>query len=177
MKGYHNRPDATAEVFSDGWFHTGDIGAVDERGFVRITDRKKDLFKTSNGKYVAPSVIETAFKGICPYVSQFVVIGEGRSYASALITLDPEAVTTWAGTHGLGGREYAEIVGSDAARTMVQGYVDQLNGGLNRWETIKRFRLLDRDLSIDEGELTPSLKLRRKTVVERYGDQIDLLYR
>jgi long-chain acyl-CoA synthetase len=176
MRGYHDRPDATAEAFADGWFHTGDIGSVDERGFVRITDRKKDLFKTSGGKYVAPSAIESAFKGICPYVSQFVVLGEGRNYASALVTLDPDAVTAWAGGHGLGGATYADIARSDAARTMVQGYVDELNAGLNRWETIKRFALLERDLTIGDGELTPSLKLRRKTVVERYGPEIDLLY-
>ena len=178
MRGYHNRPDATAEVLTeDGWFHTGDIGSVDERGFVKITDRKKDLFKTSGGKYIAPSIIETMFKGICPYVSQFVVIGDGRNYASALITLDPDAVTQWAAANGMAGKEYAEIVTSDAAQAMVQGFVDELNSGLNRWETIKRFAILDRDLTVDEGELTPSLKLRRKIVVERYGSEIDLLYR
>jgi long-chain acyl-CoA synthetase len=178
MRGYHNRPDATAEVLTeDGWFRTGDIGSVDERGFVKITDRKKDLFKTSGGKYVAPSVIETMFKGICPYVSQFVVIGEGRNYASALITLDPDAVAQWGAANGMAGKEYAEIVTSEPVRAMVQGFVDELNNGLNRWETIKRFTVLDRDLSIDEGELTPSLKLRRKVVVERYGREIDLLYR
>ncbi len=178
MRGYHRRPDATAEVLTpDGWFHTGDIGSVDDRGFVSITDRKKDLFKTSGGKYVAPSVIETRFKGICPYVSQFVVVGDGRHYASALVTLDPEAVSAWAATQGMGGHSYAEVVGSDVARTMVQGYVDELNEGLNRWETVKRFTLLERDLTVDEGELTPSLKLRRKVVVERYGQEIDLLYR
>ncbi|MEO7236976.1 MAG: long-chain fatty acid--CoA ligase [Lapillicoccus sp.] len=178
MRGYHQRPDATAEVLTaDGWFHTGDIGSVDDGGFVSITDRKKDLFKTSGGKYVAPSALETTFKGICPYVSQFVVVGDGRQFAAALVTLDPDAVPGWAQAQGMGGRPYAEIVGSDAAHAMVQGYVDQLNDGLNRWETVKRFALLDRDLSVDEGELTPSLKLRRKVVVERYGAQIDLLYR
>jgi long-chain acyl-CoA synthetase len=178
MRGYHNRPDATAEVLSeDGWFHTGDIGSVDDRGFVTITDRKKDLFKTSGGKYIAPSTIETTFKGICPYVSQFVVIGDGRNYASALVTLDADAVTPWASGNGLAGKGYAEIVTSDAARVMVQGFIDQLNAGLNRWETIKRFTVLQRDLTVDEGELTPSLKLRRKMVVERYGREIDALYR
>jgi long-chain acyl-CoA synthetase len=177
MRGYHNRSDATAEVLTeDGWFHTGDIGSVDDRGFVKITDRKKDLFKTSGGKYIAPSTIETTFKGICPYVSQFVVIGDGRNYASALITLDADAVTQWASANGLGGKEYAQIVTSDEARAMVQGFIDQLNAGLNRWETIKRFTVLERDLTVDEGELTPSLKLRRKMVVERYGREIDALY-
>ena len=116
------------------------------------------------------------FKGICPYVSQFVVVGDGRNYASALITLDPDAVTQWAAANGMAGKEYAEIVTSEPAQAMVQGYVDELNSGLNRWETIKRFVVLDRDLTIDEGELTPSLKLRRKIVVERYGQEIDALY-
>ena len=177
MRAYHNRPDATAEALSeDGWFHTGDIGSVDDRGFVRITDRKKDLFKTSGGKYIAPSVIESNFKGICPFVSQFVVIGDGRNYAAALVTLDPDAVTQWATAKGLDGLSYADLVRSDAAQEMVQGYIDQLNAGLNRWETIKRFRILERDLTVVDGELTPSLKLRRRIVVERYTDAIETLY-
>jgi long-chain acyl-CoA synthetase len=177
MRGYHSRPDATAEALTeDGWFHTGDIGSVDERGFVRITDRKKDLFKTSGGKYVAPSLIEATFKGICPLVSQFVVVGDGRNYATALITLDPDAVMQWAAGQGLSGLSYTDLVSSDAAQAMVQHYVDELNGGLNRWETIKRFRILERDLTVADGELTPSLKLRRKIVIERYGETIETLY-
>ena len=128
MAGYHNTPDATAEALdADGWLHTGDIGELDERGFLKITDRKKDLFKTSGGKYVAPSIIEAKFKGICPYVSQFVVHGDGRNYVTALITLDPDAITGWAAQQRHGRQEYAEIVTSDARREMVQGYVDKLN--------------------------------------------------
>ncbi len=176
MRGYHHKDDATAEALQDGWFHTGDIGTVDSRGFVRITDRKKDLFKTSGGKYIAPSMIETMFKGICPYVSQFIVHGESRNFASALVTLDEEAITAWAAGHGLTGQTYAEIVGSDRARALVQGYVDTLNAGLNRWETIKKFTILDHDLTIEDGELTPSLKLRRKVVTERYRSELDALY-
>ena len=174
MDGYHNNPEATAEVIdADGWFHTGDIGELDDRGFLRITDRKKDLFKTSNGKYVAPSIIESQFKGMCPYVSQFVVHGADRNFVSALVTLDPEAITGWAAANGMAGSSYSEIVTSDAAHDMVQGYVDQLNAGLNRWETIKKFTILDRDLTVDGGELTPSLKLKRKVVSERYKDTLD----
>lgn len=176
MRGYHQREDATAEAMLDGWFQTGDIGTVDERGFVRITDRKKDLFKTSGGKYIAPSAIESTFKGICPYVSQFVVYGEGRNFASALVTLDAEAITGWAAAHGLAGRPYTAIVGSPEARSMVQGHVDALNSGLNRWETIKRFTILDHDLTVEEGELTPSLKLRRRVVTDRYRSELDALY-
>ena len=177
MDGYHNNPQATAEVLdADGWFHTGDIGELDERGFLAITDRKKDLFKTSTGKYVAPSQVEARFKGLCPYVGQFVVQGADRKFVSALVTLDPEAITDWAKQNDLGDKSYAGIVSSDAAREMVQGYIDQLNSGLNKWEQVKRFEILDNDLSVDRGELTPSLKVRRKVVSEQYKKEIDALY-
>ncbi|MGV1010075.1 MAG: AMP-dependent synthetase/ligase [Dermatophilaceae bacterium] len=176
-RGYRNRPEDTAEAFDEaGYFKTGDIGEVDDFGFVSITDRKKDLFKTSGGKYIAPSQIETAFKGLCPFVSHLLVLGEGRNYATALVTLDPDAVTAWAASNGMAGRSYSEIVTSPQAQDMVQGYIDKLNTGLNRWETIKRFTILDRDLTIEEGELTPSLKLKRKAVSEKYREEIESLY-
>ena len=177
MAGYHNNPEATAEVLNaDGYFHTGDIGEVDERGFLKITDRKKDLFKTSNGKYVAPSLIESKFKGLNPYASQFIVIGNGRNFVSALVTLDEEAIAPWAEANGLGGKSYTEIVSSPQARDMVQSYVDQLNADLNRWEQIKKFTILGRDLTIEDGELTPSLKLKRKIVSDKFQDEIDAFY-
>ncbi|MFB6718583.1 AMP-dependent synthetase/ligase [Kribbella sp. NPDC056345] len=177
MSGYHNLPEQTAEVMSaDGWFHSGDIGHFED-GFLFITDRKKDLFKTSGGKYVAPQVIEGRFKTLCPYASQFVVHGHKRNFVSALITLDPDAITAWAAANGLEGKSYAEIVTSPAAEAMVQGYVDQLNAGLNRWETIKKFAILDRDLTVESGEMTPSLKLKRKYVETQYADVLDDLYK
>ncbi len=177
MEGYHNNPDATAEALdAEGWLHTGDIGEQDDRGFLRITDRKKDLFKTSGGKYVAPSIIESTFKGLCPYASQLVVYGADRNFVSALITLDPDAIQGWAAQHGMEGASYQEIVTSDACREMVQGYVDQLNAGLNRWETIKKFTILESDLTVEDGELTPSLKLKRKVVAEKYQDLLDAHY-
>jgi len=177
MSGYHNQPEQTAEVLTaDGWFHTGDIGHFDDE-FLVITDRKKDLFKTSGGKYVAPQVIEGKFKAVCPYASQFLVHGNERNYVTALVTLDPDAIQGWAEQNGLAGRSYAEIVTSDAARTMVQGYVDQLNAGLNRWETIKKFTILDRDLTVEGGEMTPSLKLKRKAVEDSYRDVLDAMYK
>ncbi len=177
MRGYRNRPDATAEVFDEaGYFRTGDIGEIDDLGFLRITDRKKDLFKTSGGKYIAPSQIESAFKGLCPYVSQMLVFGESRNYATALFTLDPDGITGWGAANGLAGKSYAEITQSPQVRELMQGYVDQLNAGLNRWESIKRFVVLDRDLTVDSGELTPSLKLKRKVVVEKYKDALEGLY-
>ncbi|HHU08986.1 MAG TPA: long-chain fatty acid--CoA ligase [Intrasporangiaceae bacterium] len=177
MEGYHNNPEATAEVIdADGWFHTGDIGELDERGFLKLTDRKKDLFKTSGGKYVAPSTIESTFKGICPYVAQLVVYGAERNFVSALVTLDPDAMQGWAAANGMADKSYAEIVTSPQAREMVQGYIDELNAGLNRWETIKRFTILDKDLTIEDGELTPSMKLKRKVVSEKYKDLLDSHY-
>jgi long-chain acyl-CoA synthetase len=177
MRGYHNRPDATAEVFdADGYFRTGDIGEIDEFGFVKITDRKKDLFKTSGGKYIAPSQIEAAFKGQCPYVSQMLVFGDGRNYATALFTLDPDAITGWAAANRMAGKSYAEITQSSEVHDLMQGFVDQLNAGLNRWETIKRFVILDRDLGVESGELTPSLKLKRKVVAEKFKAELESLY-
>ncbi|GAB3929073.1 AMP-dependent synthetase/ligase [Kribbella albertanoniae] len=177
MSGYHNLPEQTADVMSgDGWFHSGDIGHFED-GFLFITDRKKDLFKTSGGKYVAPQVIEGRFKTLCPYASQFVVHGNKRNFVSALITLDPDAITGWADANGLAGKSYAEIVTSPAAEAMVQGYVDELNAGLNRWETIKKFAILDRDLTVESGEMTPSLKLKRKYVETQYADVLDDLYK
>ena len=177
MQGYHNLPEQTEEALTtDGWFHTGDIGELVEDGKLRITDRKKDLFKTSGGKYVSPQHIEGKFKTICPYASQFLVHGAGRKYCTALVTLDPEAIADWAGNNGLAGKSYAEIVTSPQARAMVQGYIDELNAGLNRWETIKNFVILDRDLSVEDAELTPSLKLKRKLVEERYRHLLDAMY-
>ncbi|MGN6753214.1 MAG: AMP-dependent synthetase/ligase [Intrasporangium sp.] len=177
MRGYHNNPDATAEVLTeDGWFHSGDIGRIDERGFVYVTDRKKDVFKTSGGKYVAPAAIEAKFKGMFPYLSQFVVHGAGHNYATALVTLDPDAITAWAAANGMAGRSYAEIVSSPEAHALVQGAIDELNAGLNRWETIKKFTILERDLTIEEGDLTPSMKLRRKSVTEKYRPELDAMY-
>jgi long-chain acyl-CoA synthetase len=177
MSGYHNLPEESAEaVDQEGWLHTGDLGNLDERGFLRITGRKKDQFKTSNGKYVAPSAIESIFAGVCPYASQLIIEGEGRTFVSALITLDPDAIAGWAAENGMATRTYAELVSSPEVRDLVQGYVDELNTRLNSWETIKQFVILDHDLSIDDGELTPSMKLKRRVVADKYKKELDALY-
>ncbi|MGW5363740.1 AMP-dependent synthetase/ligase [Actinopolymorpha pittospori] len=176
MSGYQGMPELSDEVLDpDGWFHTGDIAQIED-GMLRITDRKKDLFKTSNGKYVAPQLIETMFKAICPYSSQMVLHGEGRTFCSALVTLDADAMESWARENGQGGKTYDEIVTSEPVRVMVQGYIDQLNARLNRWETIKKFAILDHDLTVDDGEMTPSLKLKRKVVEKRYADILNGFY-
>ena len=177
MTAYHDLPAATAEALDeDGWFHTGDVGQIDADGYLRITDRKKDMFKTSQGKYVAPSAIDAKFKGLCPYVSELLVYGEAKPYCVALVSLDKEAITDWAGKHGLGGDSFAEIASDDKTKELIAGYIDELNLELNRWEQIKRFTIIDRELSIEAGDLTPSMKLRRKVVVEKFADRLSALY-
>jgi len=176
MQGYHNLPELTTEVFTDGWFHTGDIGEITEEGDLRITDRKKDLIKTSGGKYVAPQSIESKFKAVCPYASQIVVHGDGRNFVSALVTLDPQSIEAWAEGAGLAGKSYAEIASSPQAHAMVAEHIEQLNAALPRWETVKKFAVLTDDLSVESGELTPSLKVKRKVVERKHIDVLDGFY-
>ncbi len=179
MQGYHNLPDDTAECFtSDGWFRTGDIGEFTDDGLLRITDRKKDLIKTSGGKFVAPQSIEAMFKATCPYASNIVVHGEGRNFVSALVTLDPEAITAWAEqVPAIKGKSYAQVVASAPAREMVQEHVDQVNARLGRWETIKKFEILKDDLTVESGDLTPSLKIKRRVVEAKNRAVLDAFYK
>ncbi|KQV05493.1 MULTISPECIES: long-chain fatty acid--CoA ligase [unclassified Kitasatospora] len=176
MRGYHNLPEQTEEVLeADGWFHTGDIGELDG-GFLRITDRKKDMFKTSGGKYVAPSEVEGKFKAVCPFVSNILVIGNGRNFCTALIGLDEAVIMPWAAEHGLAGKSYAEVVASPEVHQLIDGFVQRLNGELQRWQTVKKFSLLPRDLDIEHGELTPSLKIKRPVVERTYADAVTEMY-
>ncbi|KAB2972673.1 long-chain fatty acid--CoA ligase [Streptomyces sp. SS1-1] len=177
MQGYHGLPEKTAEVLeADGWFHTGDIGELSPDGYLRITDRKKDLIKTSGGKYIAPAEVEGQFKAVCPYVSNILVHGADRNFCTALIALDEIALQAWAEENGLGGKPYAEIVAAPETVAMVDAYVQQLNAGLQKWQTIKKFRLLPRDLDVEHGEITPSLKLKRPVVEREYKDLIEEMY-
>ncbi|MCW2769671.1 MAG: long-chain fatty acid--CoA ligase, partial [Aeromicrobium sp.] len=162
MRGYHNLETESASSLTDeGWLHTGDEGRIDEDGFLYITGRKKELFKTSGGKYVAPPHIEGIFKGISPLTSQILVHGNERNFCSALITLDPDAVTEWASHHGMEDKSYAEVTQSPEMQVVIQAQIDELNSKINRWETIKKFAILDHDLSIESGEITPSMKVKR----------------
>lgn len=176
MDGYHNLPEATAETIVDGWLYTGDIGELTPEGNLRITDRKKDLFKTSGGKYIAPSQIESRFKAINTFVGNIVVIGAERNYCSALITFDPDLLAAHAAAVGLEGKSYAELVNAPEIKTQVEADIEELNSDLNRWETIKKFVILDQDLTIESGELTPSMKVKRKVVEENNKTAIDELY-
>jgi long-chain acyl-CoA synthetase len=177
MRGYRGLPDQTAEALDpDGWLHTGDVGFVDAGGFLAITDRKKDLIKTSGGKYVAPTELESRLKALSPWVAQVLVHGDRRNYVTALVTLDPEAIGRWAAEHGLAGRSVAELSRAPEVRALVQRDVDQLNASLPRFATVKRFAILPRELSEAEGEVTPSQKLKRKVIEARYRAELDAMY-
>ncbi|MBA3394987.1 MAG: long-chain fatty acid--CoA ligase [Deltaproteobacteria bacterium] len=178
MQGYHNQPDQTTEALTeDGWLRTGDIGEVDDRGFLRITDRKKDLIKTSGGKYIAPQSIEGKLKSTCPFISQVIVHGDKRNFVTALVTLDEESTVKWAKEQSaLSGKSYAEIVQTSEVKAMLAPYFDEVNKSLAKYETVKQFAILPKDLTIDEGELTPSLKVKRKVVEKKYAGLLDKMY-
>jgi long-chain acyl-CoA synthetase len=177
MQGYHNLPDQTAEALTpDGWLRTGDIGEIDGNGFLRITDRKKDLIKTSGGKYIAPQAIEGKLKAHCPYISQVIIHGDKRNFVTALVSLDEETTMQWAKQTGLNGKPYSEVVKTDEAKKLLAAYFDEVNKGLAKYETVKQFAILPKDLSVDEGELTPSLKVKRKVVEKKYAGLLDKMY-
>ena len=162
MVGYHNRPEDTAEMVRDGWIHTGDVGELDPDGFLKITDRKKSLFKTAGGKYIAPLPLEHALM-TNPLVARAVVVGEGRPYVTALVVPDREA----AAKQGLD---------EAAVQASIQQTVDRLNSGLGSWETIKYFALLPHDFTEESGELSLKLDIKRKAIAEHYRDQIEAMY-
>ncbi|MDP8257286.1 MAG: long-chain fatty acid--CoA ligase [Candidatus Alcyoniella australis] len=173
---YYNDPEATAEAFDDqGYFLTGDIGVIDDDGFLRITDRKKDIIVTAGGKNIAPQPIENALKST-GYISQAVVIGDRRKYLSALIALDPDEIVQWAKTTGIGKIEPRELVHHPMVLEFVQSMVDKVNADLPRYETIKRFQMLGEELTIERGEVTPTQKVKRNVVNQRYKDLIDAMY-
>lgn len=174
--GYHRRPEATAEAWdADGWFHTGDIGEFDAENFLRITDRKKDLIKTSGGKYVAPQKIENLLK-MQPHISQAVVIGDKRKFCVALVTLDHDETAAWAKSQGLAVDGAEALAAHPAVRELIEKEVAEANRHLASYESVKYFRILPRDLSTESGELTPSLKVKRKVLAERYAREIEEMY-
>jgi long-chain acyl-CoA synthetase len=176
MQGYHNLPEATAEALTpDGWLRTGDIGEIDERGFIKITDRKKDLIKTSGGKYIAPQHIEGKLKATCPYLSQVIVHGDKRNFVTALVTLDEDALMKWARAKGISGN-YAEIAQKPETKELLAPYFDEVNKSLAKYETVKQFAILPIDLTVEAGELTPSLKVKRKVVEKKYAAMLDKMY-
>ena len=176
MKGYWNLPEINAEtLLPGGWLATGDIGELDEKGRLKTTDRKKDLVKTSGGKYIAPGQIAAQFKVISALASNLVVHANNRNFATALVSLDPDALSKFGSEHGLSG-DFATMSQAPEVRAAIQSDIDKLNAGLNRWETIKKFTILDRDLSEENGELTASLKVKRKVVEDHFADLLDAMY-
>jgi len=175
FQGYYKDPEATAEVLdADGWLKTGDVGELDEDGFLHVTDRKKDILVTAGGKNVAPQNLENDLK-TSKYVSQALVIGDRRPYVAALVTLDPVETGSWAADRGLEG-DQANVARSPEARELIQGVVDAVNRDRSRYEQVKRFAIIPRDFTMEEGEVTPTLKLRRRAVQEHFADEIEALY-
>jgi long-chain acyl-CoA synthetase len=176
MKGYFNKPEATAAALEGGWFHTGDIGHIDPEGYLAITDRKKDLLVTSGGKKIAPQPIETILKH-SPIVAEAVLLGDRRKYAAALIVPEFTALERRLKDLGRPPGTREELIARSDVIALYQEIIDALNRELSQYERIKRIALLPREFSVDSGELTPTLKVKRKVVEERWGKQIESLYR
>jgi long-chain acyl-CoA synthetase len=172
FKEYYKNPDATSETLVDGWLHTGDLGSLDEDGFLYITGRKKDIIITAGGKNITPANIENGLKQN-RYISQAVVVGDRRPYLIALITIDPDEVAGFAQQHGI---EPDAVLESDAIRDEVQRAVDEVNARVGRVEQVKKFKILDHDLSQQTGELTPTLKVKRNVVNEKFAGEVEKLY-
>ena len=175
FKGYWNMPEETAAAFEEDWFKTGDIGQIDDDGFLSITDRKKDLIKTSGGKFIAPQPIENSLKANM-FVGEAAVVGDRRKFASVLIVPNFPAVEEWAGSHNISFSARKDLVRNPRVRALYQGIIDELNSNLAQFETLKKFILLHEELSIADGTLTPSMKLRRRHLEQRYRPQVDALY-
>ncbi|MCA1593511.1 MAG: long-chain fatty acid--CoA ligase, partial [Acidobacteria bacterium] len=176
MLGYYNKPEATREVFTpDGWFKTGDIGALDAEGFLSITDRKKELFKTSGGKYIAPQPIEQRIKA-SRFVNQVVLVGNGRKFPAALIVPDWEQLRSYAQLKSLDITTPADLCRHPRIIDLLQRQVDAVTADLSKYERVKKIALLERELTIEGGEMTPTLKVKRRVVDEKYRDVIDRLY-
>jgi long-chain acyl-CoA synthetase len=177
MRRYHNRPDATAEALDrHGWLHTGDIGELDAAGFLTITDRKKDLIKTSAGKYIAPRALEGRLALLCRYVDQVLVHGNSRKFCSALITLNQEEIRVWARQNGLARMSLPDLAADQNVRALVKSAVDELNAKIPRHESIQKFAVLPAEFSVETGELTPSLKPRRRVIEQKYAHVLTSFY-
>ncbi len=176
FKEYFKDPEATREAIdAEGWMHTGDIGVLDTDGFLRITDRKKDIIVTSGGKNIAPQNVENLLKNDT-FISQAFVYGDRKKYLTALITLSPDEILAWAAKHGIAERDIPALSKNPEVRKLIGDRIDGINKGLASFEQVKRFILLGTDFSQETGELTPTLKVRRKVVVGKYGGLLDALY-
>ena len=169
-------PEETSKcITEDGWFRSGDIGQIDDPGRVRITDRKKDLVKTSTGKFVALSYIESKFKGITKIASNMIVQATNRAFVTALVAVDPESLKNFAEQRKIEGG-YSSLLKDKVVVDQISSEIEQLNRSLNPWEQVKDFRILPADLAIDSGELTPSMKVKREVVGSRYNSLVEEMY-
>jgi long-chain acyl-CoA synthetase len=177
MLGYYNLPEQTAEVINDGWFHTGDIGEFIEGKFLKITDRKKEIFKTSGGKYIVPQAMENKFKE-SRFIEQIMVIGEGEKFPAALVVPCFDFVKDWADRKGidLGDKSEQSINTNEMVVARIQKEIDKYNAEFGSWEKVKQIQMLNRELSIENGELTPTLKLKRKKIMEIHAEKVNAIY-
>jgi long-subunit acyl-CoA synthetase (AMP-forming) len=177
MVGYRNQPEKTAETIdSDGWLHSGDIGEIDEDGFLKIVDRKKELIINAAGKNMSPANIESTIKAASPLIGQACAIGDRRSYNTALITLDPDFAPAWAKKQGIGDASLEALAGEEKMRAAVQEGIDEGNAKLARVEQIKKFTIVPGDWQPGGDELTPTMKLKRKPISEKYAEEIEAMY-
>ncbi len=176
MKGYYNRPDLTKEIIDeDGWLHTGDIGELVDNKYLKITDRKKEIFKNSGGKYIAPQVVENKFKE-SPFIEGIIVIGENKNFTSALIAPNFDHIESWCGVKGYEYPGPEKAILDEKIIKRIQREVDELNPDLDKIEQVKKFKLLASNFSVEARELSPTLKLRRKIIVDKYNDLIEEIY-
>ena len=177
MPGYRNMPDKTAETFDeDGWLLTGDIGELDEDGYLKIVDRKKELIINAAGKNMSPANIESKLKAASPLIGQAAAIGDQRPYNVALIVLDPDYAPVWASKNGLEGKGVKELASDEKIREAIESAVEEANAKMARVEQIKKFAILPTDWQPGGDELTPTMKLKRKPISEKYAEEIDALY-
>ena len=173
MKGYYGRPEKSAEVLGeDGWCHTGDVGRFDEDGFLYISDRKKDIIVTANGKKVSPQPIENRLKRL-NYVVEVALIGDKYKYVLALIVPDFDRLEEFAASEGIENGDLRELLDKERVRAVYQAAIDEVNADLARHEQIKKFALLDRGFTVENGELTPTMKIKRRAIEENWSEVID----
>lgn len=176
MKGYYKKQDETLKVFDeDGWFRTGDAGYLDENVNLFITDRIKDLIKTSGGKYVAPQLLESALLNH-PMIEQAAVVGEGKPYVSALLTPNFEALSAWAKEKGIAFQNITDLIAQPSVVSMYKDLINSLQDQLSQFERVKKFRLMPREFSLEENEMTPTFKIKRKVIYQKYASLIDEMY-
>ena len=176
MMGYYKDPEKTAEVMSGDYFHTGDIGEIDKDGFIKITDRKKEMFKTSGGKYIAPQLLENAMKQSL-FIEQIMVIGDGEKMPAAFIQPSFDFVKEWTKRKNIDiGNSLVDLCNNEKVIARIQEEIDHYNERFGQWEKIKRFELTPEIWSVEAGHLTPTMKLKRRIVKERYKDLYDKIY-